>query len=208
MGWKRTFALAPAVLGWGLPAADEGVPAGGYLGAGMGRAEYGIEGNVADFEQVDAQDRSDDSRTVGRMFAGYRFAPHLAVEATYQSLGTYEVHVEGQGAGDPLALDRTAEADAYSIAALGHYPLSSGSLFARLGAARWRVEATTVTIAAGVPRRQEDDDSGTDLIWGIGWEHRLGSGALRVGYEEIGNVGIDAEEDDLRLIALDVLLRF
>lgn len=179
-----------------------------YVGAGIGRAEYGGEENGANFDEIDAKDPSDDSQTIGRMFAGYRLGPNFSIEATYQELGTYDVHVEGEAGGTPLDVDRIAEADALSIAALGHYPLKSGSFFARLGAARWRVESSTTTRSAGISQRRENDDRGTDLVWGIGYEHCIGDGALRVGYEEIGNVGIDEEEDDVRLLAFDILLRF
>lgn len=50
------------------------------------------------------------------------------------------------------------------------------------------------------------EERGTDLVWGLGYEHLIANGALRIGYEEIANV--DPGEDDLRLIAFDVLLRF
>jgi hypothetical protein len=205
---RRLLYAVPVALGCGLAfGAETGVP-GWYLGAGIGRAEYGGEADGTSFDRIDEKDSPDDSQTMGRMLAGYRFGPHLGVEASYQDLGTHTLHVEGQTAGNALAVDRVAEADAYALAVLGHYTLKSGSFFGRLGAARWSVESSTAAIAAGTVQRREDDDSGTDLLWGIGYEHRIGSGTLRVGYDEISNVGIDAEEEDVRLLALDILLYF
>lgn len=206
-GIVSAVAMAFTLAGGPVLATDVDFP-GWYLGVGIGAGEYGGEENGTDFDAIDARDPADDSQPVARILAGYRLGTSIAIEAAYQELGTYDLRVEGQTGGTPLVLDRIAEADAFSITVLGHYPLKHGSFFGRLGPAHWRAEATTTTITAGIPQRRRDDDNGTDLHWGLGYEHRIGSGALRIGYEEIANVAIDADEDDVRFIAFDILLHF
>lgn len=191
-GWQpRTTSYSPAGTSGPAPAA----PSTGLTRTRVSTASTETDG-------------ADETQTIGRLVAGYRFMPWFGLEAIYQTLGTYRIRVEGPSAGTALALDRVAEVDAYAVAALGHYPLKRGSFFARLGAARWRVESATTYVAGGVVQRREDEERGSELVWGLGYEHLIANGALRIGYEEIANVAIDPDEDDLRLIAFDVLLRF
>src|SRR5688572_4113234 len=147
---RLTTTLAAAVLACGMTAAHADNERGLYLGAGVGL--FNIE--VDDVETVDELDQAFDSDdTVFKVFAGWRFNPFISVELDYIDLGGPEDTVE----------DVRVKAEINGIAPylIGTIPLGPIEGFARVGYYFYDVEISGEDIGSV-------DDSGEDLVYGVG----------------------------------------
>lgn len=147
---RLTTTLAAAVLACGMTAAHADNERGLYLGAGVGL--FNIE--VDDVDTVDELDQAFDSDdTVFKVFGGWRFNPFISVELDYIDLGGPEDTVE----------DVRIKAEINGIAPylIGTIPLGPIEGFARVGYYFYDVEISGEDIGSV-------DDSGEDLVYGVG----------------------------------------
>lgn len=164
--YKRMALNGLAVLGMFASAtALADIQPGFYAGAGVGKVSIEI-----DDVGFDADD------TAFKVFGGYNFNQHFAVEATYLDGGKPDQRF-GPGSVEVAA-------DALNISALGRVPLGEVfSLFGKVGFASYDVE-----VKGRVSGRVVTSDSGSDedLTYGIGGAFNIGTSfELRAEYEAI-----------------------
>ncbi len=151
-----------ALLALPAAAADNGF----YLGASVGESGIRID---QDFEDIEFSGGD----TSFKVFAGFRFLTFLAVEGSYVDLGAPSEFVE--------AIDGTIETDltGYDGFVVGYLPLGIADIFIKAGAISW--DARISGQIDGVPESQSD--SGTDPAYGIGFQFRIKSFAIRGEFE-------------------------
>lgn len=113
-----------------------------YVGGALGQSHFGAERDAA-----------------YKVYAGYRFTPHLAAEAGYTDLGKRTV-VSG-----------TSQIESKPRGGAAHVVLTwplAGDLpvLGRVGA----IYGDTKVTSAGVDQREK----GADLAWGVGVQYRMG----------------------------------
>jgi len=127
---------------------------GWYVGGALGQARVD--------EDLDGAQFRDDS-TVLRVFGGYSFTDFVGVEVSYLDLGTFSDTVDVGGE----LVDVSADADGFSIAALGRLPLSERfSLQARAGLFFWDGQSTVAGIT-------ENDPGDQNPFVGLGFGYEL-----------------------------------
>jgi hypothetical protein len=158
-------AVSLAVIAPQAAAADNGF----YLGAGITKTE---------FDLGDVSDSLDDNSF--KVIAGFRPLNWLALEANYIDLG-------GESA-DDFSLD----ASAITVSALGIAEFGVIDVYARLGMANWKLDASI-----------DDFDSGSDDGWeptyGVGVGAHFGSIGLRAEYEAFSMDDYDIDVDTISL---------
>jgi opacity protein-like surface antigen len=137
------FGMSPAF-------AAEDNPGGFYAGVGVGL--FNIE--VDDVDTVDELDQAFDSDdTVFKVFAGWRFNPFIGVELDYIDLGGPEDTVEN--------VKVKAEINGVAPYLIGTLPLGPIEGFVRVGYYFYDVEINGENLGSV-------DDSGEDLVYGVG----------------------------------------
>lgn len=204
-----------------------------YLGASAGQSRAGSslasdrEAAIGNGNEPNMQTASDLRDAAGKLYAGWRFSPALAVEAHWTRLGgqrienAFDVPYGATGKGGVLT---EREVQGFGLDLVAAWEFSPGwSLHGRLGA--FRAEVTTDTtlsgdtrFADGTPgsfRRVSQDD--TALKAGLGVEHAFTSRlAGRLEWERFSGVGkrltaesrSNAGEADQDAWWLGVVLRF
>lgn len=158
----------------------------GYLFVSAGEADTHRRLSVADVVEGD-----DDSFEIG---AGYAFNPYLSIEGSYQSFGKPDGFV-----GCPIDVFCIAvvpfaredvEVDGWTGALRGSLPVTGRlSVFARVGLLAWETSARSAPL----------DDSGTDLLYGLGLAADVTDRfAVQLSYEETG-VDVDTVKLGLRM---------
>jgi hypothetical protein len=163
------LSLGLLVLSISRPAAG-GKDSGLYVGGAVGTAKINITEGIADF---------DDNDLGYKIFAGYNFGVipliDVAVEGSYVDFGS---------ASDAQILNQDVGFSAWDVFGVGTVNLGPVGVFGKLGAAWWRSDSD---ILQGIL-----DDSGYDIVYGIGARVQLGSFAIRAEYErfdiEIANI--------------------
>ncbi len=158
-------------------AAEQGL----YLGAGVG------------VYTLDIDDTSfDDNATVAKVFAGYRFGDHVAIEVDYQKL--FEVK------DDIIGIEAELDADAWTVSLRPILPVSDFlDLYAKVGYTWYDIEARTTILGSSI----SDGDSDSDLSWGAGVDLNFGNLSLR---GEVTRIEVD--DADLNLVTAGVIFRF
>jgi len=170
------------------PAGDLQAQSGWYAGGGIGLAS-------ADYEEADlvgdlaARGWSintpavDDSDTAWKLYAGFAFSPVLAVEVGYVELG--EVVTEFGATISPSDIDALL-GDTYAVhPTLGDGWVAAGvlswpvvperfSLYGRAGVFDWQADIDVRVISGGTGR-VSGEDSGTDWMYGVGFDWRIGT---------------------------------
>ena len=148
-----TLVALPAV------AADNGF----YLGGSIGQTAV----------KTDALDDFvlDDDDFGYKVFAGFRFLTFLAVEGSYRDFGA----PEDEGADGRYQLELTG----FDLCAVGLLPLGVADIFVKAGMVDWDADLTTTI--TGLPASASD--SGTDLAYGVGFQLRFRSFAVRAEVE-------------------------
>jgi opacity protein-like surface antigen len=142
--------FAAAVLACGMTAARADNERGLYLGVGVG--QFNVE--VDDIDTTDELEEAFDSDdTVFKVFAGYRFNPFIGVEVDYIDLGGPEDTVEN--------VKVKAEINGVAPYLIGTVPLGPIEGFARVGYYFYDVEISGQDLGSV-------DDSGEDLVYGVG----------------------------------------
>ena len=131
----------------------------GTLGAGELYVGAGLTGEVEGGSFRDDVDRfSDAGGDPWKLFTGWRFGRHLAVE-----VGRYDLGVQRCCDGVADFGFRT-RVDGFSAAALGRWQTGRFSPFVKAGVLTWEEEGEIITFAGPVP----GSDDGTDLLFGAG----------------------------------------
>lgn len=162
-----------ALLAFPAVAADNGF----YLGGSVGQTQLEIDELG---EDIDSADFSGDDMAY-KVFAGLRFLTFLAVEGSYRDFGAPEDEVS--------ELDGTVTADltGYDVAAVGFLPLGIADIFAKAGMAAWDAK---LNLDAGNISESVTDD-GEDPFYGLGFQLRFKSFAVRAEVEYFDVEGVD-----------------
>jgi hypothetical protein len=159
LGSLLTLIAGVVLLSIPASAADNGF----YLGASVGQAQV----DVNDFEDNDFE-----GEDLGfKVFAGFRFLTFVAVEGGYVDFG----------APDDTSADATFEADVtgVDVFAMGMLPLGIADLFVKAGVVDWDTQ-----VSASFDGLSETfSDSGTDPAYGVGFQLRFSSFAVRAEVE-------------------------
>jgi OOP family OmpA-OmpF porin len=170
-------ACALATIPLSAHATDNGL----YLGGGAG--VYNLDINDTDF---------DDNATVGKIFAGYRLHPNLAIEADYQKL--FEAD------DDILGLKTEVDADAWTVALRPTLPLTDFvDLYAKVGYTWYDVKTKASLLGVSTT----DSESDSDFSWGGGVDFNFGNLSLRGEFSRI-----EVNDADLNLLTAGVMFRF
>jgi OOP family OmpA-OmpF porin len=137
---------------------------GAYLGAGIGRASASdyCSGNSTGLLTINC----DESDTSFKVYGGYRFTRHLAIEAAYVDLG--KLNATGSFAGNPFS--NSTEITGVTLQAVGIATLGDRfSLTARIGALFWDLNTAT-TLG---PFHSSTGDDGVDIALGVGAQFKF-----------------------------------
>ncbi|MGA8259039.1 MAG: outer membrane beta-barrel protein [Arenicellales bacterium] len=162
MTLSKPLVAAIATLGilFSVPTLGAGMATGGdmtpkfYLGAGAGRANLKSHVKLGDLGDV----RFSDDSTAYKIFAGYRAARYFGIEGGYRNFGKADA--------GPFSV----KTDGFDVAAVGFLPVGPVDLFAKGGVIFWNTDSQ-----APAP-----NDSGQDLMYGVGGQLNLGSLFLRL----------------------------
>jgi len=159
-----SIALTASIALLALPAAaaDNGF----YLGASVGQSDIKID---QDFEDIDFSGGA----TSFKVFGGFRFITFLGVEGSYVDLGAPSEFNE--------VIDGNIETDiaGFDGFVVGYLPLGIADIFVKAGVIAW--DASISGQIGGVTERQSED--GTDPAYGIGFQLRFKSFAVRAEFE-------------------------
>jgi OmpA-OmpF porin, OOP family len=159
---------------------------GFYAGAGIGQSTLEVD---------DAGFDADD--TAFKVFGGYSFNDHFAVELTYFDGGapgeTFDF-----GIGTPVSVE--AELTGLNVSAVGRLPINDTfALFAKLGYASYDFEVTGR--AGGFSESEEGSDE--DLSYGLGIGLTFGAFGVRGEYE-----AIDVSDGGFNVLSVSGLFKF
>jgi OOP family OmpA-OmpF porin len=182
---RRRALTARQALGLALVAtASVGAQAsetGWYAGAGVGQMR--ARANSADIEKdlgslgYTAQATMDDKDTGGKLFAGYRFTPFVALEASYVNLGKTTstintVAVDQQQLVDDVSRIHPISVKGLSLAGVALYPMGPFTVFGKLGLLNWTAKAQGMVSPLGAPY-QTRQFTGTDVTFGLGAAYEI-----------------------------------
>jgi len=171
LGAIAVFGLAVGATASAADAgADTGSDGGLYLGASIGQASISVDD--VDFDE-------DDSGF--KIFGGYSFNRHFALELAYVDSGTPTL--SGGGASVEVS------ASALVLSAVGRIPVNDSiAFFGKLGLASHDSEITARYGALSF----SGEESGSDIAYGVGMSAALGQNfELRFEYE---NIDLDGAE--------------
>ncbi|HUP98379.1 MAG TPA: outer membrane beta-barrel protein [Usitatibacter sp.] len=172
-----------------------------YLGLSLGQSKTGDdlvtnrESTVVNAAVVGSDFDAEDG--AAKIFAGYNFTRHLAVELGYSNLGSTRLrtNIVNQGQGGSVTLHR--KLSGWSADILARLPIGQrAAFFGRLGTVRLRLDAEAELdgniIFAGAPlersRRTRQSEAVTHAGLGADWDLGRGLG-LRVEWERWFDVG-------------------
>ena len=172
-----------------------------YAGVGVGQMTASDACNGA----AAAGFSCDDSDMSYRVYGGYQLNKNFAVELGYADLGKVT------GSGLVLGIPATAEvkATAWDVVAVGLLPLNNNfTLFGKLGAASWNVDASVSALGSTLP---VGSASGTDLTYGLGAQYDFSPAVgVRVEWQTYKNVGDEntTGQSDVDVVGASVLFKF
>ena len=163
----------------GAPAANAGE---WYVGGSLGQTSADLGGAFA----PGAGESVDDSDTGFKVFGGYNIVKFLSVEASWVDVAGVSVDEAA------TASSLTAEADGFSVEAVGIIPFSEKfEAFAKAGLYKWDGD---MTASVGGQQTLSANDDGTDPIFGIGigW-NAFSRGQLRLEAERYSLNDLDVD---------------
>jgi OOP family OmpA-OmpF porin len=183
---------APAV------AQDKGL----YLGGSLGQSKVSLDCTGAS--------SCDDKDTSWKIFAGYQVNRNFAIEVGYSNLGEATANVPAFVVGGiPIPASRVSiEATAWELVAVGSLPVAERfSLFGKLGLYRADTDVSIAFTGAGTAT---DNDSNTDLTFGVGarydFTRNLG---LRAEWQRYSDVKAgDFGDSNVDVLSLGIIYRF
>ncbi|WP_445361072.1 outer membrane beta-barrel protein [Microbulbifer sp. EKSA005] len=179
-------------------------------------AEKRVQQISASLDQVDLS-RCDDKNNAWKLFAGIRWTPYLAFEASYQNFNKYQLDTPiSYGDGEYLNYFSDFDSQLFNIFSLAYLPLGeSFSLFGKLGTGIWYAETNEIQkgevfilyrledgslIEQLTPIRGELTDSSNGFHWaygaGINYSYR-GKWSLRIEWEQFSKIGGDTFLDEI-----------
>jgi hypothetical protein len=161
---KRLIVLTVAVTilcALTSPAAAKGL----YVGAGIGNTFFSAEYQDA----LDEIQKIDENSTAWKIFGGYTTPSILGLEGGYRDFGTVKSHNE----------ERSIESQTkgWDVAGMVRLQIAIVDVFGKVGAFFWKSEAKVGELFG--------DDTGTDLIWGLGAGVHLGPIGVRLEWESV-----------------------
>jgi len=134
-------------------------PTGFYAGAGIGQFNLKLD-DLSDVDEA-VDTISDSNDNAWKILAGYRLAPHFAVEAAYINLGKPGDSFSADGDSGNYKL----EIEGFAPAVLGIIPIGPIELFGKLG---WYFYDAKVNLAFDGGPDVDGSSSDDDLMWGLG----------------------------------------
>ncbi|MCP4702249.1 MAG: outer membrane beta-barrel protein [Gammaproteobacteria bacterium] len=212
------YRLAVSIIAGGFLAAGSSAyaeDAGWYLGVGAGLSKADLD---TDFDIEDVQGDVgtvaqnvinrvdiDDEDTGWKLFGGYQFNKLLAVEFAYVDLGEPSSNVV---ISEPVTVTLGTEADSIgiSLSAIGTLALSNSlSALGKAGIYRWDTNVKALSGSLGSLSTVSEDDSGTDLVYGVGLKYEFtGHLGVRVEWERYQ----DVSDIDFDLYSVSAFYRF
>lgn len=188
---------------------------GFYVGVGAGQSSFDLEQEEFDDVVIDAfasqgapvisgSSTFEDGGTVVAFFAGYRFFPYLAVEASYLDLGTAEyrstgtINPPGPVVSAPASFSIDIETKGFTLASIGSLPIGGVTdLHGRLGLLVARTELSAVATISSSMGRESDSLNSASAFIGVGAGFHLGEHwSLSLDWARYVNVGDEDEDDD------------
>lgn len=172
-----------------------------YLGAGGGYSDLGFDSgditSAAAAAGVTGTTTSVDDNDIGwKLFGGYQFTRNWGLEVFYADLGDGSASFTATA---PFAgtLNISTDASGFGAAATGTYPINNQfGVHAKLGVFRWDVDAQAAAVVAGVTATASADDTGTDLMFGVGASYNFNqNSSVRIEWERFNDVGDDLDVD-------------
>lgn len=149
-----------------------------YVGAGIGESAARLDAGVQSASRFTAQGFAsaqtglDKRDTAGRVYGGYQFLPHFAVEAGFADLGQFGIHTTTVGGTGSLNNDLKVSAADLSI--VGSLRRNNWTLFGRVGGAASEVKSS-VSAAGAIALFGSDSAShkkySTKFTYGVGAEY-------------------------------------
>ena len=175
--------------------------AGFYLGASIGQSK------AKDTCDDSGAFSCDDTDTAWKIFAGYQFNRHLAVEAGYTDLG--EVSLSAASA--TSSVRGTIELSAFELMAVGSFPVADRfSLYGKLGLYRAETEQKLQVTLGTLTVSDNKTEKNADLTFAFGARfditRNLGVRAEWQRYLDVG--GGEIGEDDVDVLSVGLLFRF
>jgi len=148
---------------------------GWYVGVGAGQTNIDFVPSA----DTGAGESIDDSDTAFKVFGGYGFSRHFAVEFGYADLGAFTAR-DPSGAVD-------IESSAIFAELVGSTKVHDRvDVFGKVGVAYWDTELDSID--SGVS--SSGDDNGLDPVVGLGFDFRVGERlGVRLEWEQYQNVG-------------------
>ena len=173
-----------------------------YFGAGAGEAESDVSLSELDDGSL-ISGSVDDSDTGTKFFVGFRFSEKVAVEGALVDLGETSIDATSNGSGflfAPGPASAEVDVDGINIALVGIWPVGEKvDVIGKLGFFMWDADASASNSAFG---SVSIDDDGTDPMFGIGGQFRVGKKVgIRVEFERFA----DVFDVDVDLLSVSIL---
>jgi OOP family OmpA-OmpF porin len=189
---KRLASVGLAVVGLlGSSLAQAQDDRGFYLGGSVGLTKLDSGNTAQDTANSivalgfsSAQVTVDESSKGFKVFAGYQFNRHLAVEGFYSDLGSFDVSIATTGPATSIAGDVSVKG--FGADLVGIYPASETvSIFGKVGVFSWDSDTSLRgTGGAAAGQSASASESGSDAKFGLGADWKLGKNVrLRTEWE-------------------------
>ena len=165
-----------------------------YVGASAGKSDIdqSIAAGLITSGSVDGKDSG------SKIFGGFRFGPHFALELAYVDLG--KASYSGDFLGSPVTNGKV-KVSGFNSSAVALWPINpSFELFGKAGAFAWVAKASDVT--GGIPFSDKRDDVGLSLGFGANY-HFSKNVAARLEWEHF-----DLDPDKASMLSAGILVKF
>jgi len=167
---KRIAMLAVVAILVVVAVPADGSDRGFYIGVGTGPSSF----DVADFNDEFSNLYFETDNFGVKVFGGYQFLKHLAVQVGYTDFGQItrretNIYYEDQSL--------KVSINDWDASAIGIVPLGKrASFYGKLGVAAWNADVTVDDGHTAV----KESSSGTDVIFGLGFDFRFKKFGLRI----------------------------
>lgn len=210
----KLFAIALGSFIAAAPVLCNAQDVGWYIGGSFGNSESGIDEQsfqslVASAGFGNTISGSDEKDSAFKVFAGYRFNRHFALEGGYLDLGSFSVTTRITSGAPPQDLTGVVETkDGLHLAGVGILPIgdSKFSVFGKAGL--YSIKSTTKFNGAAGSVEAESDRK-EDLMFGLGASYDFAKNfGVRVEYERFMDVGTQNNQGDIDLMSIGLVYRF
>jgi OmpA-OmpF porin, OOP family len=182
-----------------------------YLSAKLGASEFDLENSFRNTLALDDARYEVDTRdSAFQLGLGYQLTSNYAFEAHYGDLG--ESTLSASSTLPAIQINSEVQTRVLSVDFVASYPIAEQlEVFAKLGAARWDIEAdTTVRDSPNISRRVQADEQDVSAKYGVGIRYAVTEQiALGLEFEqfEAGSDEITGEES-LSTVNATMMYRF